>query len=39
MVTAQTEALDSERALIAVETSRMRAGIALVKALGGAPTA
>ncbi|MCJ2183452.1 efflux transporter outer membrane subunit [Novosphingobium sp. 1949] len=35
VVTAQTDALSAERAYISVETQRMQASVALVKALGG----
>ncbi|MDE8653126.1 efflux transporter outer membrane subunit [Novosphingobium album (ex Liu et al. 2023)] len=35
VVIAQTDALDAQRALLAVEVDRMRVSVALVKALGG----
>jgi multidrug efflux system outer membrane protein len=37
VVTAQTDALTAQRALLTVQTQRMRTSIALVKALGGPP--
>ncbi len=39
VVTAQTDALAAERAYITVQTQRMQASVAFVKALGGAPAA
>jgi multidrug efflux system outer membrane protein len=39
VVTAQTDALDAQRAYISVQTQRMQASVAFVKALGGGLTA
>ncbi|MGF7155372.1 efflux transporter outer membrane subunit [Novosphingobium gossypii] len=39
VVTAQTDALAAERAYITVQTQRMQASVAFVKALGGGPAA
>ncbi|HEX7857211.1 MAG TPA: efflux transporter outer membrane subunit [Sphingobium sp.] len=39
VVTAQTDALTAQRALLTVQTQRMRTSVALVKALGGSPSA
>ncbi len=36
VVTAQTDALEAQRATLALETQRMRGSVALVKATGGA---
>ncbi|MFT3967308.1 MAG: TolC family protein, partial [Sphingobium sp.] len=37
VVTAQTDALSAQRALLGVQTQRMRTSVALVRALGGSP--
>lgn len=37
VVTAQTDALSAQRALLTVQTQRMRTSVGLVKALGGSP--
>jgi multidrug efflux system outer membrane protein len=39
VVTAQTDALDAQRAYISVQTQRMQANVALVRALGGGAAA
>lgn len=38
VVTAQTDALTAQRALLSLQTQRMRTSVALVKALGGSPS-
>ena len=35
VVTAQTDALNAERAVLSLQTDRMRASVTLVKVLGG----